>query len=79
MNEHFGRRNAVCWVATGYDTHSLFSNPVIVSTVLPYLHLKTTSSAIDRGQNLTTASSADINGQTRIQGDIIDIGADEVR
>ena len=65
--------------ASGNDSHSFFSNPVIVSTVLPDLHLKATSPAIDSGQNLPAAGPADINGQTRIQGDIIDIGADEVR
>lgn len=65
--------------ATGNDAHSLFANPVIVSKVFPDLHLKTTSPAIDKGRNLAAAGSADINGQTRIQGGIIDIGADEVR
>ena len=49
------------------------------STVLPDLHLKTTSPAIDNGQNLPAAGSSDINGQMRIQGSLIDIGADEVR
>jgi len=65
--------------ATGNDAHSLFSDPAIISTVLPDLHLKTNSPAIDGGQNMPGAGSADINGQTRILGGVIDIGADEVR
>jgi parallel beta-helix repeat protein len=65
--------------STGNDGHSLFVNPAIASEDLPDLHLKAVSPAIDRGEDLGAAGLADIDGQLRIQGSIIDIGADEVR
>ncbi|MHC1728937.1 MAG: right-handed parallel beta-helix repeat-containing protein [Syntrophobacteraceae bacterium] len=64
--------------ATGNDAHSRFINPLFLSTTVPDLHLRTTSPAINAGQNLTASGAGDIDGQTRTQN-IIDIGADEVR
>jgi hypothetical protein len=65
---------------TGNDAHSLYNkNPLFVSLSPVNLHLKTTSPAIDMGQNLPEAGSVDIDGQSRLQGAGIDIGADEVR
>ena len=65
---------------TGNDAHSLYNkNPLFVSLSPVNLHLKTTSPAIDMGQNLPEAGSVDFDGQPRLQGAGIDIGADEVR
>jgi hypothetical protein len=66
--------------ATGNDASSLYNkNPLFVSLSPVNLHLKTTSPAIDKGQNLTEAGSQDFDGQPRLQGTGMDIGADEVR
>ena len=54
-------------------------DPLLVSTTLPDLHLQTTSPAIDRGQAVAQSGPSDIDGQPRVQGAAIDIGADEVR
>lgn len=63
---------------TGNDAHSYFANPRLVSVTLPDPHLRSTSPAIDAGQNLTAAGPLDIDGQPRLIQGIIDIGADEV-
>ncbi len=66
--------------ATGNDAHGLAGvDPLLVSTAAPDLHLQSASPAIDRGQTLTEAGSLDIDGQPRVQGTAIDLGADEVR
>jgi hypothetical protein len=66
--------------ATGNDAHGLNKkNPLFVSLSPVNLHLKTTSPAIDKGQNLPEAGSLDFDGQPRLRGAGIDIGADEVR
>ncbi len=63
--------------ATGNDSHSLFVTPQFTDLNVPDLHLLTTSSAINAGENLPEVGDYDIDGQTRIQGGIVDIGADE--
>jgi Right handed beta helix region len=66
--------------ACGNDANGLAGvNPLLVSTKKPDLHLQLTSPAINRGQNLTASGKLDIDGQPRIQGGTIDLGADEVR
>jgi hypothetical protein len=42
------------------------------------MHIASTSPAIDRGVSVD-AGALDIDGQPRIQGSAIDLGADEVR
>ncbi len=65
---------------SGNDANSLTGqDPLFVSTVTPDLHLQSSSPAIDQGQNLSEAGGLDIDGQARVQGTSIDMGADEVR
>jgi hypothetical protein len=64
---------------TGNDAHGLFINPKLVSTSTFDLHLQVNSPAIDRGQAIGEVGDKDIDGQRRVQGAAIDIGADEVR
>jgi len=63
--------------ATGNDSHSMFVNPEFVDPDLPDLHLHADSPAIDRGESISKSGTTDIDGQDRVQGDRIDIGADE--
>ena len=66
--------------ATGNDAHGLAgTDPLLVNPTAGDLHLQPASPAIDRGQTLAQAGSLDIDGQSRVQGAAIDLGADEVR
>ncbi len=66
--------------ASGNDTHGLIGvNPLLADPGSGDLHLQSASPAIDRGQSLSEAGTLDIDGQARIQGASIDLGADEVR
>jgi hypothetical protein len=66
--------------ASGNDANGLAGvDPRFVSLTTPNLHLKASSPAIDRGENLAASGTVDIDGQPRIQGAAIDIGADEVK
>ncbi|MGR8933160.1 MAG: right-handed parallel beta-helix repeat-containing protein [Gammaproteobacteria bacterium] len=65
--------------ATGNDAHSSFVDPLLVSNTAPFnLHLQALSPAIDSGVTLKAAGQLDIDGQARVQGLTIDIGADEL-
>jgi hypothetical protein len=65
---------------SGNDAHSLNGvNPLLVNLGIGDLHLQSSSPAIDAGQTLTQSGSYDIDGQPRVQGTSIDLGADEVR
>lgn len=65
-------------VATGNDVHSFFVDPLLLATVAPFdLHIQSVSPAIDSGELLNAAGRFDIDGQARVQGAMIDIGADE--
>jgi hypothetical protein len=66
--------------ASGNDTHGLIGvDPLLADPASGDLHLQSASPAIDRGQSLPEAGTLDIDGQARIQGAAIDLGADEVR
>jgi len=67
---------------TGQDTHSLFNNPQFVSTTLtnPDLHVTSESPAIDAGDPALGSSVVgefDVDGDPRISGIRVDMGADE--
>jgi parallel beta-helix repeat protein len=62
---------------TGNDAHSQFIDPKLANLSLPDLHLQVTSPARNAGQNLPDVGELDIDGQPRIQGGMVDIGADE--
>ena len=63
---------------TGNDLHSFFADPLLADTATPFdLHIQPLSPAIDNGESLNSAGAFDIDGQARLQGIMIDIGADE--
>jgi hypothetical protein len=66
---------------THQDSHSIFADPTIMSTFLstPDLHIAPTSPCVDRGNPATVirAGETDYDGNNRIHGNIIDIGAYE--
>jgi hypothetical protein len=87
-----GRKGTWIWKNVTYTTFSAYQNasgndanglagvdPLLVNLTTPNLHLQAASPVIDRGQNLAASGTLDIDGQPRIQGAAIDIGADEVR
>jgi hypothetical protein len=59
------------------DSAALFADPQLVNTYRD-MHIASTSPAIDRGVSVN-AGALDIDGQPRVQGSAIDLGADEVR
>jgi hypothetical protein len=61
---------------TGNDAHSQFLDPQLTSSVLPDLHLKAASPAIGAGLYRAEVGTADIDGESRVNG-VIDVGADE--
>ncbi|MCB0094321.1 MAG: right-handed parallel beta-helix repeat-containing protein [Caldilineaceae bacterium] len=63
--------------ATGNDGNSLFGNPQFVSTSSPNLHLISSSPAINAGTTGISYGPEDIDGEGRVQGGAVDIGADE--
>ncbi len=63
---------------TGNDANSLNNvNPLLVNASAGDLHLQSGSPAINAGVNISEAGSFDIDGQARVQGASIDMGADE--
>ncbi|MCS7459823.1 right-handed parallel beta-helix repeat-containing protein [Paenibacillus doosanensis] len=64
--------------ATGNDAHSLFADPQFVNEAGHDFHLKAVSPAIDAGYTDTAIiGDYDIDGQPRVQGAAVNIGADE--
>lgn len=68
---------------SGQDIHSLFASPLFVSldATNPNLHLQATSPARNHGDPyyLPATGEQDIDGEKRVAGSAIDIGADEVQ
>lgn len=63
---------------TGNDAHSLFADPKFVNVSLSNFHLQTASPAIDAGSADTAiVGTFDIDGQARVKGAKVNIGADE--
>lgn len=68
--------------ASAQDVHSIFKNPKFISTgALPNLHLRPGSPAVNAGDPafVPAPGETDIDGQPRIAGGRVDIGADEVQ
>ncbi|MFB9326270.1 DUF1565 domain-containing protein [Paenibacillus aurantiacus] len=63
---------------TGNDAHSIFADPGFVNPAASNFHLKATSPAINAGQSYgATLGTLDIDGQARIRGGSVNLGADE--
>ncbi|WP_411830255.1 choice-of-anchor Q domain-containing protein [Paenibacillus alba] len=63
---------------TANDAHSLFIDPLFVNVTTNDFHLQSTSPAINAGSTDTAIiGTQDIDGQARVQGSAVNIGADE--
>ncbi|KQN97852.1 hypothetical protein ASF12_21970 [Paenibacillus sp. Leaf72] len=63
---------------SGNDSHSLFVDPKFVNVSLNDFHLQATSPAIDAGDtDAAIIGLLDMDGQPRVQGAAVNIGADE--
>ena len=66
--------------ASNNDAHSLnATDPLLVAPFQGDLHLEANSPAIDAGTAAAGVGDTDFDGDPRIQGDQVDIGADEAR
>ena len=71
------------WLGAGsnnFDANPLFVNPLLPSTAPSSggdYHLESDSPAINHGDNSLVIGAFDIDGESRIQQTIVDIGADE--
>jgi parallel beta-helix repeat protein len=63
--------------STGNDAHSLFVYPMFMDTATLNLHLSTSSAAVNAGILVDSVGTMDFDGDVRIAGMHIDIGADE--
>ena len=66
--------------ATGQDEHSLFSDPQFIDATNANFHISGTSAAIDHGDPafVPDSNETDMDGQMRLVGNRVDIGADEI-
>ncbi len=67
-------------IASRQDAHSLFADPNFVSSSTPDLHLQAGSPAIDAGNPRVKPAlgEMDIDGEVRLKGAAMDVGADEL-
>jgi parallel beta-helix repeat protein len=63
--------------STGNDAHSLFVYPMFSDTASLNLHLSASSSAVNAGIVVDSVGAMDYDGDARIAGASVDIGADE--
>ncbi|RAR43877.1 right-handed parallel beta-helix repeat-containing protein [Paenibacillus sp. MDMC362] len=69
---------SVYQAGTGNDAHSLFKDPAFVNASGGDFHLRSSSPAIDAGSaDNAIIGNQDIDGQPRVQGADVNIGADE--
>lgn len=66
-------------IASGQDANSVFVNPLLLKPASYKLHLSDLSHAINAGDPLfaPAVGETDIDGEARVQGGRVDIGADE--
>lgn len=75
-NEYIGF--SVYKLGTGNDAHSLFADPKLVNAANRDFHLQSSSPAIDVGNtDRTIIGTLDIDGNPRVQGAAVNIGASE--
>lgn len=65
--------------ATGGDLHGLVADPLFVDAASFDLHLGADSPAWDAGVSRPDVGQHDVDGQPRVAGPAVDIGADEVQ
>ena len=67
------------WTSRGHDANGIFGrNPLLVAPSQGNLHIADDSPARDRGHTRTDVGAVDVDGQARVVGAAVDIGADEL-
>ena len=66
------------WKGTGQDSNAVYNvNPLLINPATGDLHIAAASPAVNSGTNRTDCGDFDLDGQPRIYGERVDIGADE--